>query len=115
MEDAAHVRPHDGLPVVVGHAREQAVAGEARVVDEDVELARLLHQTGRLGGIADVRLHRAAAGLACHLLGLAAARPVADDDRRPGAGQLGRDRAADPPRAAGDERLLALEGGELRH
>ena len=64
VEDAAEVRVEHGAPVVVGHAREQAVARDAGVVDEDVEVARLLDEPLRLLGIGDVGLDGAAADLA---------------------------------------------------
>jgi hypothetical protein len=48
VEDAAEVRRDDVAPVVVRHTREQSVAGDAGVVDEDVELARPVDELLRL-------------------------------------------------------------------
>ena len=80
------------MPVLVGHAREQAVAGDAGVVDEDVEVAGLLDEPLRLGWVGDVGLDGAAADLRRDGLGLVGARAVADDDVRAGAPELERDR-----------------------
>src|SRR3954452_22311760 len=45
VEDRAEVGLDHSAPVFVAHARENAVACQARVVHEDVEVARLLHET----------------------------------------------------------------------
>ena len=87
------------MPVVVGHAREQPVAGQAGVVDEDVDVARLLDQPLRLLGRGHVGLDGPAADLLGERLRLVGARPVADHDVRAGARELAGDRRADPLRA----------------
>jgi hypothetical protein len=96
VEDAAEVRVDDGLPVVVRHAREQAVARQPRVVDENVELARVLDEPARVLGVGDVGLDGPAADRLGDRLGLLGARAIADDDGRARAAELLRDRAADP-------------------
>src|SRR5262249_5007705 len=48
VEDAAQVRVDDLAPVLVGHTRDQTVAGEAGVVDEHVQVASLLDEPLRL-------------------------------------------------------------------
>src|SRR5262249_34856169 len=109
VEDRGEVRLDHCTPVVVGHARQQAVACDAGVVDEDVEIACLLDELRRLFGTRDVGLDRSALDLACQRLRLLRPRAVADDDVRPGASELLGDRAADPLRGSGDESALALE------
>ena len=112
MEDPAEVRVQHPPPVLVGHAQDQAVPGQARVVDQDVEVARLLDEPGGLLGIGDVGLDRAPADLRGQRLRLLGAAAIADDDRRARARQLRRDRTADPPRCAGDERQPPLQRAE---
>ena len=58
VEDAAQVRVDHRTPVVVGHPSEHPVAGEPRVVDEDVQVAGLLDERARLVRARDVRLER---------------------------------------------------------
>ena len=55
-----------------------------------------------------------AADLRATSAGLVGAGAVAEHDLRAGARELDDDRAADPARAAGDERRLPLEGAEAR-
>ena len=112
VEGAAQVRGDDVVPVVVGHAGDEAVARDAGVVDEHVQVARLLDEPLRLLGIADVGLDGRAADLARDLLRLVGPGAVADDDLGARARELGGDRAADAARRSGDERALALERGE---
>src|SRR5207248_4636111 len=112
MEHTAEVRAQNGVPILVRHPRDQAVTGESGVVDQDVELARLLDQPGGLRGVGDVRLDRPPADLLRQSLGLVGPAPVADDDLRTGPRELRGDRAADPARGAGDERELAFERAE---
>ena len=97
VEDAAEVRREDVVPILVGHAREQAVAGHARVVDEDVQLPGLLDQLFRLAAVGDVRLDRRRPRRAGNRFGLLLARAVAERHARAGARQLERDRTADSP------------------
>src|SRR5262249_36896664 len=111
-EDGREVRLDHRPPVVVGHAREQAIAGEARVVDEDVEVAGLLDETRRLFGARNVGLHGASVDLARQCVRLLGAGAVAHHDLGPAAGELLRDRAADSFRRARDEGSLALERAE---
>ena len=113
VEDRAQIRVDHRAPVVVRHAREQAVARQPRVVDEHVDVAGLVDEPLRVLGRRDVGLDRPGAELRRELLGLVLAGPVADDDVGAGGGEPGRDRAADPARGAGDERELSFEGGEL--
>ena len=126
VEDAAEVRVDHLAPVVVGHAREQAVAREPRVVDEDVELAGLLDERAPpRSGFDDVGLDGAAADLRRDRLGLLRARAVADDDRRrrprPSSTAIARPMPREPPvtsavspferaeaRSGSGERLLDL-------
>jgi hypothetical protein len=42
QERAAQVHADDQVPVVVGHLEQQVVAGDAGVVDQDVDAAELL-------------------------------------------------------------------------
>src|SRR5581483_3397546 len=99
---------------LVRHPGEQPVARDARVVDEDVELARLLHERPRRAGIGHVGLDGAAADGGGGRLGLLAPAAVAEDDAGAGAAQLQRDRLPDPPRRSGDEGRPPLERAE-RH
>ena len=64
VEDRAQVRLDHRAPVVVAHAREKRVAGHARVVDQDVEIAGLLDEPLCVLGGRDIRLHGAPADLA---------------------------------------------------
>src|SRR5581483_9445123 len=105
-------RLDDDAPVLVRHAGEQSVTREPRVVDEDVDVARLLDEARGLVRVRDVRLHGAAADLGRELRRLPFPGPVADHDRGTRLRELDRDRAADPARRARDERVLPLEGGE---
>src|SRR5712692_9733685 len=115
VEDAAEVRVENCVPVLVRHPRDQPVPRQARVVDEDVQVAGFLDQACRLVRVGDVGLDCAAADLRGEGLRLVRARAVADDDLCACSCQLGRDRAADPARGAGDERELALQRAELTH
>src|SRR4029077_6896923 len=76
------------------------------------EVPGLLDQPGRLRRVADVGLHGTTADLLGQRSRLLGAAPVADDDLRPGARELHRDRAPDPARGAGDERELSLQRSE---
>jgi hypothetical protein len=103
VEDRAQVRLDHRAPVVVAHAREQRVAGHARVVDEDVGIAGLLDEPlGAFGG-RDVRLHGSPADLGRDRVGLLGAGVVADHDRGPGLPELDRNRTSDAARPSGDE------------
>ena len=101
-------------PVLVAHPRDQRVARDAGVVDEDVEVAELrldpLDERLRLGRVADVRADGDTADLGGDRLS-ASSLPgaVVDRDLRAAARQLAGDGRADPARAPGDERDLALE------
>ena len=64
VEDRGEVRLDHGPPVVVAHPREEAVAGETRVVDEDVDVAGRLDERARGFRIGDVGLNGATADLA---------------------------------------------------
>jgi hypothetical protein len=114
VEDAAEVRVDDGSPVVVRHPRQDAVARQPRVVDEDVDVARLLDERSRLIRVRDVRLQSAPADLRRDRLGFLYPRAIADDDRRSRLAELDGNRAADSSRAPGDEGCPSLEGAELR-
>jgi hypothetical protein len=81
VEDAAEVRRDDRLPVGVGHAGEQAVAGKARVVDEDVEVTCLVDEPLCILGIGDIRLNGLGAGLGGDGLRLLLAGAIAERDR----------------------------------
>ena len=108
-----------GASVVVGYQagkdEAEAVAQEAggRAVQADVssaeEAARLVEDAGEL----DILVNNA--GLTRDGLGLVLPRLVADDDRGAGPRQLQRNRAADPSRPPGDERVLAFQRSELGH
>jgi hypothetical protein len=101
------------VPVLVAHPGDERVPRDARVVDEDVEVAQLgldlLDQRLRLGRVADVRGDGDPADLGRDRVGGLLAGPVVDRDLRPAPGQLARDGGADAPRPAGDERGLPLE------
>ena len=113
VEGAAQVRVDDLLPVLVAHARDQRVARDAGVVDEDVDVAELrldaLDQRLRLRGIADVRTHRDAADLRRDRLGRLVPGAVVHGHARAAARQLARDGGADAARAARDEGDLAVQ------
>ena len=115
VEDRREVGVDHGAPVVVAHPGEQAVAGQARVVDEDVEVARGLDERERRRGIGDVGLHGAAADLLRDLLGLVLAAAVADDDRGARRGELDGDGPADPTRGTRDECRLPVQRAEPAH
>jgi hypothetical protein len=102
------------VPVVVRHPGEEPVASQPRVVDEDVEVARLVDEPLRLLRVRHVGLNRPASALACDLLGFLGSAVVADDDARAGARELEGDGAADSARSTGDECGLAVERRELR-
>ena len=112
VEDRGKVRLDHVAPVLVRHPRQQPVTGQARVVDEDVELAGLLDQALGLVGVGDVGLDSPAARFLGDRLGLVGARAVADHDLGTAARELERDRPADAARAAGDEGSLPFERGE---
>ena len=95
VEDRREVRVDHRAPVVVAHPREQAVTGQAGVVDEDVEVAGRLDEGLRGLGVRDVGLDGAAADLRGDGLRLLAPRAVADDDLGAGAPELECDRAPD--------------------
>src|SRR5262249_20316763 len=101
-----------------GHLRQRAVARDAGVVHEHVDrperLLDLLHHARDRGGIAHVALEDlgAAVGgadLRAHGLGLLGAAEGGYGHRRAGAGELERDSASDPARAAGHQGHLAGE------
>ena len=79
VEDRAEVRVDHRAPVVVGHAREQAVASQAGVVDEHVDVAGLVDEPLRVFGRRDVGLDRAAADLRRRAT---RPRPCRSDSRR---------------------------------
>ena len=62
MERAGEVRVDHGAPVLVGHAHDEAVAGDAGVVDEDGDGAERTLDLAERGvdgvGIGDVGAHR---------------------------------------------------------
>jgi hypothetical protein len=113
VERPAQVRVDDLLPVLVAHPGDQRVPRDARVVDEDVEVAQigldLLDQRLRLGRVADVRADGDPADLGRDRVGGLLAGPVVDRDLRPAAGELARDGGADAARPTGDERDLSFE------
>src|SRR3546814_9477604 len=53
VEAATEVDAHDIVPIVVAHARQRAVAGDAGVVDDDVDRPEFL---GDGGAIVEARL-----------------------------------------------------------
>src|SRR5688572_17871729 len=117
VERALEVRVEHLVPLQVGHAQEKAVARDSRVVDEDIETRHALqHGIERglnlrlVGDVGDERLGLAALGahLGTRRLG-ALEIPGDDGDLRPVPGQRVDDGAADPGRAAGDDRDLAFE------
>src|SRR5262249_35658597 len=78
-------------------------------VDEDVEVAGLLHEPRGLLGARHVRLDSTALDLARQRFSLLAAGAIADDDVSARVGELLRNRASDSLRCARDEGALALE------
>src|SRR3954447_2027800 len=88
VEDRAEVRVDDRAPVVVAHPREDAVARQAGVVHEDVEVAGLGDEPRGVHRLRDVRVHRAAADLGGERLAFLTAAPIPHDDGRPGAREL---------------------------
>ena len=76
-------------PVVVRHAGEQAVARQARVVDEDVRGRPPRRQAAeRSSGEETSAWTARAAELGCELGGLVGTRAIADHHRRAGAREL---------------------------
>ncbi len=117
------------VPILVGHPRDQRVARDAGVVDQDVQLAALfdhrvddLLHAGRVGHVAGIDLGRAAGG-ADRVGRLGQLVDAASDAGHvgAGAGQRQRDRASDAARGAGDNRGVALQidlqvgRGMIRH
>src|SRR5262249_58144485 len=113
VKDPAGVRGDLLVPGLVGHAEEDTVAREPRVVHEDVEVAGSGDERLRLLAVGYVRLEDARTDLLRHLLGLVLPRPIAQRHRRTGACQLARDRGADATRPTGDERRLPRQRAEL--
>src|SRR5262249_15564908 len=101
-------------PVLVRHTRDQAVTRDACVVDEDVDLARLLDERARGFRIRDIGLHCPAADLGGDLLRFLPSASVSEDDRGAATAELERDRPTDSSGASGDERDLAGERAALR-
>ena len=62
IEDAFEIDTDDIVPCLLRHFDEQPVAGDAGVVDKQVELAEffdgLVDEIGRLGRVRDIRLER---------------------------------------------------------
>src|SRR5262249_49738518 len=106
------VRLEHRAPIVVGHPRQQAVAGDARVVDKDVEVTCLLDEPCGFLRTRDVGLDRAALARARQCPRPFGSAAVADDARGPGARELRCDRASDPLGGAGDEGAFPLQRGE---
>ena len=52
---AAQVHGDDGVPVLVGHVEQHPVAGDARVVDDDVEATESVGGGDQLVGVAALR------------------------------------------------------------
>src|SRR3954454_17623197 len=112
QEGTTEVDPHDQVPVVVTHLEQEVVAGDARVVDEDVETAELAGDAidGALhrGGVTDVagEADRAPAvgerQTAGSLGGLAAVE-VEDRHRRALLGEASGDAEPDPSCGSGDD------------
>ena len=130
-EVTLEVHPHDGVEVVLRHVDEHAVAEDAGVVHEDVELAELAdrerHQRLRplpTRGVVDAGDRAAAAGadLGRDLLGRAGvvARSVVrhagivDDDRHALLGQQQRVLTAETAAGAGHQRHPPVEFDHLR-
>jgi hypothetical protein len=114
VEDPAEVRVDDGSPVLVRHPHDEAVARQARVVDEDVDVAGFFDEAAGVVGVGDIRLDGASPGFDGYRFRLLAGRAVADDDGRTRPPELERDRPAYSSRGARDERCLALERAEVR-
>src|SRR5581483_4282029 len=117
VEGARQIGVDHRPPVLVRHSHQQAVARQAGVVDEDVEVARLVDEPRRLLADRDVSQDGTATDLGRERLGLVRAAAVADDDVGARRRQLRRNGAADPARGAGDESELAVEPAEtaIRH
>ncbi len=110
---AGEVDLHQLAPALLGHLGERAVAGDAGVVDDDVDaVGEALGDLRRRVGVGDVELDRLAAerarGHALSVLGERRARR-APTTSAPSRASVVRDRLADPARGAGDERDLAGE------
>src|SRR5206468_6169491 len=75
----------------------------------------LLDESTCLVTIRDVGVNGPRARFPRHLRGLVLPRAVAERDVRARPRELEHDRASNSTRAAGDERLLPLEGAELCH
>src|SRR5690606_27483938 len=123
VERAREIRIDHVAPLVLFHAPERTVARDARVVDEDVQVAerveRLVHERLRLRGVANVVLATECIDLELpHLperffrVPPAVARAVVavvERDVHPMARQLEDDRAADATRAAGHDRAVPTQ------
>ena len=113
MEGPAQVGVEDGVPLVVGHARDQAVAGDPRVVDEDLDrsprrldLAEGRVDRGRVGDVGADEQRLTARGLddPLRLLGAGVVASVPARDAPALGCELNGDGATDALGRAGDER-----------
>ena len=125
-EVALEMDPDDVVPVGLGHVEGHLVPQDARIVDQDVQLAEGLDGLvdERLGSVPRAHVGGVHGGLAPagldqldHLLGrvlvptltLDRSPDVVDDDVGPLRGQEQRLLTSDPPACAGDDGNLALE------
>ena len=124
LNDALEVDVHDQVPVLLGHLEEQVVAGDAGVVDQDVDPAELvddaLHRGLRGGGVDDVAADADRAGTvgeveAARGVGGGGLVEVEDRDRGALAGEALGDAEADASGCSGDDGDAAVEPthGEL--
>jgi hypothetical protein len=109
VEDPAEVRVDHDPPVLVRHARNQSVAGDTGVVDQDVEVSGRSDECVGLLRVGDVRLDGAGARFLRYRFSLVSARAVAERDVRAGTRELEGDRTPDAPRPARDEGGLSFE------
>ena len=108
IETAAQIGPHHGVPVFVAHLQQRAVAGDAGIVDDDVDravffchlAAGILHRVE----IADVELDRRNAGFIGEFARrIVIARIIGDDGEFALVAQAFADGAADSARAPGND------------
>ena len=122
VERALEVDGKHAVEVLLGHLQQQLVAGDARVVDEDVDAAEVLADPAegflderKIGHVAFVGRGADAEGLRFgDRFGRALVRAgVHDGDVGAVLGERDRDGRADAARTAGDDRRFAFEKHKL--
>jgi len=124
VERAGEVRAQHPVPLLVAHAGDEPVVGDASVVDEQLDRPERLLDLFERGvdgvGVADVGAHRERVGAGrldgcLRLLRALLVGGVAEGDPVSVLGERDRSRAADAARRAGDERDPGAHADRLPH